>query len=72
MAIFKVKRIVDAFVIYEADVDADSPEQASSKAQADEDAYEWGTGDSVEYDARRFVTLDAGGIEIESTERGDL
>lgn len=72
MSVFKVKRIVDAFVIYEADVEAETAKQASELASRNEDAYEWGTGDSVEYDARRFVTLNDKGDELEETACGDL
>ena len=71
MPIFKVQRIVDAAMIYEADVEAETAEQASEKAQAAEQDYQWGEGDLVEYDARRFTTLDERGMELEHTSRGD-
>lgn len=71
MAKFTVVRTVDACVVYEACVEAETPEQAAELAQNNEDAYAWGTGDCIEYDARRFVSLDAKGLEIENSARGD-
>jgi len=69
---FMVKRTVDAFVIYEAEVEAESAEQAVELAERDEDKYQWGEGDVATFDAWSFVALDDNGDELEETARGDF
>ena len=71
MPIFTVQRSVDATVIYEAEVEATTAEEAARLAESNEDKYEWGTGDVCEYDARRFATLTEDGMEVEGSARGD-
>jgi hypothetical protein len=69
---FKVLRRVDAFVDYVAEIEADSADEAAAKADADERRFKWQREGVHHFDARLFVTLDHGGNEIESTQRGDF
>lgn len=71
MTTYKVQRTVDAAVIYTAEVEAESPERAVELASGEEEKYTWEEGDTVQYDARRFVALDKDGMDIEETARGD-
>jgi hypothetical protein len=52
---YTVKRLVDAAVIYTAEVEAESEAQAVELAWDREQDYQWSAeGSVVEYDARRF------------------
>ncbi len=72
MAVFKVRRRVDAYVDYVAEVEADSPEEAAELASDDEAAFNWEEEGPCEFDARMFIALDADGSEIDGTQCGDL
>jgi hypothetical protein len=72
MAMFKVRRRVDAYVDYVAKVEAGSPKEAAELASDDETAFTWEEEGPCEFDARIFITLDADGSEIDGTECGDL
>ena len=72
MAKFQVLRVVDAYVRYTAEVEADNPTDAAEKARKSEDDYQWEHDSTSEYDARFFVTLDDEGNEIENTQTGDM
>lgn len=70
MPIFKVRRRVDAYVDYVAEVEADTPVEAAELAYDDETAFEWEEEGPSEFDARLFITLDATGDEIDGTQVG--
>lgn len=72
MPVFQVLRRVDAFVDYVASVEADSPDEAAAKADADETLFDWEEVNISEFDARMFVALDDSGDEIDGTQRGDF
>ncbi len=72
MPIYKVLRLVDAWVDYVAEVEADSPEEAAELARENEGDYDWDEQGVREFDARGFLTLDASGDEIDSTRVGDF
>ena len=63
---------VDAFVDYLAEVEADDAQAAADLAYDGGSGVVWEERSIVEFDARRVVTLDADGEEIEPTARGDL
>lgn len=67
-----VRKYVDAYVIYEAQVEADSPEEASSIAYEAADELKWEPYDTVEFSACSCVALDANKEEIEETKRGKV
>ena len=52
-------------------MEAESAEAAASLVH-EGSGFTWGERGVVEFDARRVVTLDAEGEEIESTARGDF
>lgn len=61
----------DAFVDYITTVEAEDA-QAAADLVHEGDGFTWEERGVVEFDARRVVTLDAAGEEIDSTARGDL
>ena len=63
---------VDAFVDYLTTVEADDPQAAADIAYAGGPGVAWEERGVVRFDARRVVTLDADGAEVEATARGDL
>lgn len=67
---FTVKRICDAYVYYEAEVEAATAEEASRKARENEEQHNWQEAGDTVFEARSFVTLDDRGPEIESTQVG--
>lgn len=69
---FKVLCRIDAFADYVAEVEADSPADAAQLAEENHSAYKWEHDGTHEFDARVYVTLDADGNEIESTQCGDF
>ena len=70
MPIYKVLRLVDAWVDYVADVEADSPAEAAELASDNEGDYVWEEQGVREFDARGFLALDAAGDEIDDTRVG--
>ena len=69
---FTVLCRIDAWADYVAEVDAETADEAAELARENHSDYEWSHSYTQEFDARRYVTLDVGGNEIESTEIGDL
>ena len=69
---FQVLCRIDAFIDYVAEVEADSAEEAAALASDDHNGYKWVRDSESEFDDRVYVTLDAEGNEIESTQCGDL
>ena len=72
MQTFKVRRRVDAYVDYVAEVEADDPQEAAELARDGEGAFEWEEEGPCEFDTRMFVALGPDGSEIDGTECGDL
>jgi hypothetical protein len=71
MAVFTVRKRVDAYAVYVAEVEATSAEEAAKIARQTEDSQKWREETFVEFDARSFVALNADGEEIEETSQGD-
>jgi hypothetical protein len=69
MPTFTVLSRVDAYVDYITEVEADTPEEAADLAYENDDT-KWEPYGTVEFDARRVVTLDDDGAEIDRTARG--
>jgi hypothetical protein len=72
MPVFKVRRMVDAWVTYVAEVRAVDAEQAAKRAREDEGDLAWDEEGPIEFDARQFVTLDGEGQEMDGTQCGDF
>ena len=72
MPVFIVRRRVDAYVSYVAEVRARSPRNAAELASEDEAAYAWQEEATDEFDARVFIALDEQGFELEATEVSHL
>ncbi|MDP3746460.1 MAG: hypothetical protein Q8Q88_05350 [Phenylobacterium sp.] len=72
MPLFQVLCRVDAFVDYCAEVDADSAIEAAAVARNTHRAVEWRRAGGHEFEAARYITLDADGEEIPETECGDI
>jgi hypothetical protein len=72
MPVFKVRRMVDAWVTYVAEVSAVDAEDAAEVAREAEGDLAWEEEGPVEFDARQFVTLNSEGDEIDGTQRGDF
>lgn len=70
MPVFTVLSRVDAYVDYVAEVEADSAEEAADLAYYGDASVRWEQCGVTEFDARRVVTLDDDGEEIEDTARG--
>lgn len=71
MTKFTVRRYQDAYVIQEAEIEADSAEAAAQDAYNDDDLV-WGPADTQTFDATGIVTLGEDGGEIEETRTGKL
>jgi hypothetical protein len=69
---FQVLCRIDAFIDYVAEVEADTAEEAAELASDDHNSYKWVRDSESEFDDRVYVTLDAEGNEVESTQCGDL
>jgi len=69
---FKVLCRVDAFVHYEAEVEAKNAAAAARLANNGNVSHDWTRVGETEFDARLYVALDADGVEIDSTECGDF
>lgn len=67
---FTVLCRVDAYVDYEAVVEAETAEDAAELANYCPEDYKWQELGPVEFDARGYVTLDDDRDEIESTRQG--
>jgi hypothetical protein len=67
---FRVLRQQDAFVQYEAEVEADTPQAAVDQAYTNPSQFRWEHTNVAEYDACRVVALDEDGDEIETAVRG--
>jgi hypothetical protein len=72
MPVFTVRRRVDAYVDYTAEVEADSAEAAAERAKDEEDNFAWKCEGECEFDDRLFITLDAEGAEIDGSQVGDI
>ena len=72
MPTFTVLSRVDAFVDYLATVEAEDAQAAADLAYDGGPGVVWEERGVVAFDARRVVTLDADGEEIDATARGDL
>ncbi|RKQ96825.1 hypothetical protein [Maricaulis maris] len=71
MPSFTVRKQVDAYVSYYADVEADSAEEAVDLAYESGDTLSWEGGDVSEFDAVRVTALDSELQEISEYSRGD-
>jgi hypothetical protein len=69
---FTVRRRVDAYVDYVAEVEAATPQEAAELANDNESAFDCEEEGPCEFDARMFIALDADGAEIDGTQVGDL
>jgi hypothetical protein len=72
MPTYTILRRVDAFVNYEAVLEADCAGEASKLARQQDDALDWQEISTTTFDARLFVTLDENGRESEDTQQGDF
>jgi hypothetical protein len=72
MPIFTVLCRIDAFADYVAVVKARTAKQAAELARDNHGDYNWEHDQTQEFDARVYVTLDAEGREIDSTQTGDF
>lgn len=68
---YRVLCRVDAYVDYIAEVEADDPMTAAQLAYDHPGDYQWEAGGAQEFDARKYLTLDENGEEIEDTRAGD-
>lgn len=68
---FTVRRLVDAWLTYTAEIEADDASEAAELARENDSTLDWSEEDVLTFDDRRFITLDAAGDEIASTEIGD-
>ena len=69
---FTVLCRIDAWADYVAEVAAETADEAAELARENHGDYDWGHSYTQEFDARRYVTLDADDNEIESTAIGDF
>ena len=69
---FTVLCRIDAWADYVAEVDAETADEAAELARENHGDYGWSHSYTQEFDARRYVTLDADDNEIESTAIGDF
>lgn len=72
MPVFTVRRRVDAYVDYVAQVEAATAAAAAERAYDEEGSFAWECEGECEFDARFFITLDGDGAEIDSTQVGDV
>ena len=72
MPTFTVLCRIDAFADYTAEVEADTAEEAAELADENHGDYVWKLDGVAEFDDRTYVTLDADGVEIDSTQVGDF
>jgi hypothetical protein len=67
---FRVLMRVDAYVDYEAEVEADDAKEAALLAYDGQPGIVWTEVGTQQFDARHCVTLDDDGDEIEETKWG--
>ena len=72
MPTFTVLCRIDAFADYTAEVEADDPHEVAALAEDDPGAYTWTAAGIAEFVDRTYVTLDEAGVEIESTQTGEV
>jgi hypothetical protein len=65
---FTVLCRIAAYADYVAEVEADSAEEAAQVAEDNHEDYTWEHRQTAEFDDRFYVTLDANGDEIESSD----
>lgn len=70
MPLFKIISLVDAYVEYETEVDADTPEEAVDLAYDGDPSVEWRQTGVLEFDARRVYAPDEDGEPIDGYTRG--
>lgn len=68
MPVFTVRRRIDAYVDYVAQVDARDAREAARVAAEDEKVLDWQEEGPCEFEDRCFIALDAQGDELEHTE----
>jgi hypothetical protein len=71
MPTFIVLCRIDAYADYEAEIEADSAEEAAELANDSHEDYTWEPRGTAEFDDRFYVTLDENGDEIDATRAGD-
>lgn len=69
---FKVVRAVDAFALYEAEIEAGTEIEAAAIARANDDNIPWADIGITTFDARGFVTLAEDGSPIGKSRVGDF
>lgn len=72
MPVFTIRRRIDAFIDYEAEIAAPNANEATALARANASLLRWRPAGHHEFQAQTFIALDAGGGEIESSECGDF
>ena len=72
MPVFTVLCRIDAYADYVAEVEADDAEEAAMLAQENHNDYNWEHDQTLEFDARYYVTLDEDQAHIEATRTGDF
>lgn len=72
MPMFTVSRAIDAWVIQEAEVEAEDASEATELARHNDDDYDWQDEWTRTFDARAFVTLGEDREPIECTRIGDF
>ena len=68
MQTYIVRRRVDAYVDYVAEVVADDAKQAAAIAASMDDDLDWANEGAHEFDERIFITLNSDGDELTDTE----
>jgi hypothetical protein len=71
MPTFTVLCRIDAYPDYVAEVEADNAEHAAELAKENHGDYKWEHDQTVEFDARYYVTLDDDNAQIEASRTGD-
>lgn len=69
---YKVRRNVDAFVVFETVIEAESAAEAAQLAKRDEGERDWCVTGVQFFDAREFVAIDSNGEDIEVSRIGDF
>jgi hypothetical protein len=68
---FRVLMRVDAYVEYEAQIEADDAQEAAIIGYDNDSKIEWNEVGTLQFDARHVVTLDKKGQEIAETKLGE-
>lgn len=61
---FTIRRYVDAYAVYEAEVEADDADAATILAANSEEKFNWSEPYHITYDSRTFVAIDVLGDPI--------